>query len=113
MILFTTEHQDDKFKPITAELTVFAQRLGRELEQPVGAVVLGSDTSRLVEQLAAWKIDRIITVEDPKLGDYNPDGYVAALKEIIAKHGLGFIAAIASVIAAVAAVTTAVLVALD
>ncbi len=86
MILFTTEHQDDKFKPITAELTVFAQRLGRELEQPVGAVVLGSDTSRLVEQLAAWKIDRIITVEDPKLGDYNPDGYVAALKEIIAKQ---------------------------
>ncbi len=86
MILFITEHQDDKFSPITAELTVFAQRLGRDLEQPVAALVLGKDTARLAEQLADRKIDRIFTIEDEKLGDYTPDGYVAAIKQVIAKE---------------------------
>jgi electron transfer flavoprotein alpha subunit len=86
MILFITEHQDDKFNPITAELTVFAQRLGRELEQPVVALVLGASTAGLVAELGDRKIDRIITVEDERLGEYSSDGYVAAIKEVVAKE---------------------------
>ena len=86
MILFITEHQDDKFNPITAELIVFAQRLGRELEQPVVALVLGASTAGLVAELGDRKIDRIITVEDERLGEYSSDGYVAAIKEVVAKE---------------------------
>ena len=86
MILIVTEHQDSKFKPITSELIVFAQRLGRDLEQPVTAVVMGSGVGDLAAGLGDRKLDRIITIEDEKLADYNPDGYVAALRQLIEKE---------------------------
>ncbi len=86
MILIVTEHQDNKFKPITSELIVFAQRLGRDLEQPVTAVVMGSGVGDLAAGLGDRKLDRIITIEDEKLADYNPDGYVGALRQLIEKE---------------------------
>ena len=86
MILIVTEHQDSKFKPITSELIVFAQRLGRDLEQPVTAVVMGSGVGDLAAGLGDRKLDRLITIEDENLAEYNPDGYVAALRQLIEKE---------------------------
>lgn len=65
-----------------------------------------------------WRVD-ILPLTDIEFahglarGDFYRPRDWQRCKEIIAEHGIGFIAAIASVIAAVAAVTTAVLVALD
>ena len=83
MILIITEHEDNKFKPITNELTVFAQRLGRDLEKPVAAVVLGANVGALADELKDRQVDRIIQIEDDRLADYSPDGYVAALRQLI------------------------------
>ena len=83
MILVVTEHQGSKFKPITSELIVFGQRLGRELEQPVTAVIMGVGVGDLAAGLQDRKLDRILTIEDEKLADYNPDGYIAALRQVI------------------------------
>jgi electron transfer flavoprotein alpha subunit len=87
MILIVSEHKDGVFKPITAELVAFAQRLGRELERPVGAVVLGSDTAPLAEKLGQWKLDRVWTLEHEQLADYGPETYQAALGPLIEKEG--------------------------
>ena len=86
MIFVITEHQDNKFKPITNELMVFAQRLGRDLEKPVAAIVLGSDVSFLVAELKERKIDRVVTIEHKQLTEYNPETYVSSLKELILKE---------------------------
>jgi len=83
MILVIAEHKDDRAKPITDELLTFAQRAGRDFGQPVGIVVLGSNTSSLVDQLKDRRIDRIIAAEHPLLAEYNPDSYVRALKPIL------------------------------
>lgn len=83
MILVITEHQDNKFRPITNELIVFAQRLGQDMEKPVVAAVLGANVGTLADQLKDRKLDRVIQIEDDQLADYSPDGYVAAVRQLI------------------------------
>src|SRR5262249_34289469 len=86
MIFVITEHRDKKLKPITSELLAFAQRVGRDFSQPITAVVLGSDTAALVDELRAKKIDRVIACEHEQFAEYMPDPYVHALKGIIEKE---------------------------
>jgi electron transfer flavoprotein alpha subunit len=83
MILVVTEHRDNKFKPITSELLVFAQRVSRDFGQPVTAVVLGSGTGALVDELKSKKIERVVNVDDPQLAEYRPDAYVQTLASLI------------------------------
>jgi electron transfer flavoprotein alpha subunit len=82
MIFVIAEHRDNRLKPITSELLVFAQRAGRDFGQPVTAVLLGSGISALAEELKSKKIDRVITADDSNLAEYNPDVYVEVLKSI-------------------------------
>jgi electron transfer flavoprotein alpha subunit len=86
MILVITEHRDNKFKSITSELLVFAQRVGRDFGQPVAAVVLGSGTGPLVDELKSKKIDRVFNVDESQLADYRPDAYVETLRSLIEKE---------------------------
>ena len=86
MIFVIAEHRDSKLKPITSEMLVFAQRVGRDFGQPITMVILGTDTAGLADQLKGKKIDRVITVEHEQLANYNPDSYVEVLKELIQKE---------------------------
>src|SRR5262245_49198027 len=86
MIFVVAEHKDNKLKPITSELLVFAQRLGRDFGQPVTAVVLGSGIGALADELKTKKIDRVITADHESLADYSPDAYGEVLKDILGKE---------------------------
>jgi electron transfer flavoprotein alpha subunit len=86
MIFVIAEHKDNKLKPITSELLVFAQRLGRDFNHPVAAVILGSAISGLAGELKTKKIDRVIAAEDANLSEYNPDLYVEVLQSILEKE---------------------------
>ena len=86
MIFVIAEHRDNKLKPITSELLVFAQRLGRDFSQPVTAVVLGSGIAGIADELKTKKIDRVITADHAGLAEYNPDSYVEVLKSIFEKE---------------------------
>jgi electron transfer flavoprotein alpha subunit len=84
MILVVIEHTGSALKPSAGELLAFAGRLGQEFGLPTAAVVLGSGTTRVVEELQARKVDRILVVDDPALVEYAPEKYLHALKSIIA-----------------------------
>jgi electron transfer flavoprotein alpha subunit len=86
MILVVAEHKDNKLKPITGELLVFAQRLARDFNQPVGAVVLGSNVDSMAGEIKTRKIDRVITVGHDVMADYNPHSYISAMKSVIEKE---------------------------
>jgi len=86
MIFVISEHKDNKFKSITSELLVFAQRVGRDFRQPVTAVVLGSGTAVLADELKNKKIDRVVTADDAQLAEYSPDPYVQVLKALFEKE---------------------------
>src|SRR3989442_299700 len=83
MIFVVAEHKDNKLKPITFELLVFAQRLSRDFGQPITAVVLGSGSEPLADELKTKKVDRVVIAEHPDLAEYNPDSYLAVLKSIL------------------------------
>jgi electron transfer flavoprotein alpha subunit len=86
MIFVIAEHRDNKLKSITSELLAFAQRAGRDFGQPITAVVLGANTAAFSEELKGKKIDRVLTVEDSQLAEYNPDAYVEVLKALFEKE---------------------------
>src|SRR5436190_16518001 len=83
MIFVIAEHRDNRLKPITSELLVFAQRIGRDFGQPITAVLVGSGVSALADQLKGYKIDRVLVAEQEQIAEYQPDFYVEILKGII------------------------------
>ena len=86
MIFVVAEHKDNKLKPITSELLAFAQRVSRDFNQPITAIVLGSGTSAVVDELKVKKIDRVIVAEHGLLAEYNPDTHLETLKGIVEKE---------------------------
>jgi electron transfer flavoprotein alpha subunit len=64
------------------ETLAAAQQLGRELNQPVGAAVLGHGVEGLAD-LTSRLLDKAYLVEHPLLASYTPDAYAAALSQFI------------------------------
>ncbi len=83
MIYVIAEHKDNKPKPVTNELLVFAQRIGRELGQPITAVVLGHNVGALADELKSRKLDRVVTADHADLAEYSPEAYVSVLKSLL------------------------------
>src|SRR5262249_44386460 len=75
------------------ELLVFAQRAGKEFNQPVAAVVLGNNISAVADELKSKKIDRVFVADDANLAEYDPVSYVAVLKQILSFEKLFLIIA--------------------
>jgi electron transfer flavoprotein alpha subunit len=92
MILVVIEHTGSALKPSAGELLAFAGRVGQGFGLPVAAVVLGSGTSKVAEELRTRKVDRILVVDDPALGDYSPEKYLHALKTIVGSQNPSVVA---------------------
>jgi electron transfer flavoprotein alpha subunit len=81
-ILVFAEHRKGAFNKTSFEAIAAAQQLGATLGQPVAAVVLGTDAT-LAGEVAAYKLDKVVSVENPKLADYTPDGYADAMEKAV------------------------------
>ena len=81
-ILVFIEHRDGAFNKTSFEAVAAGQQLGAALGQPVSAVVLGTDAT-LAQELAGYKVDRVVSVESPKLSEYTPDGYADAMERAV------------------------------
>ena len=84
-ILAILEQRAGAWHRMSWETLAAAQQLGAELSQPVCAAVAGRDVSALAAELSAKQLDRVYAVEHELLANYTPDGYTAALEQLIAK----------------------------
>lgn len=82
-ILVFIENKGGVVNRSSIEAIAAGQSFGSQLQQPVSAVVLGSDVSGLAQEIAAYDIAKVICVNDPKLGEYTPDAYAGALEQIV------------------------------
>ncbi|MGA9994050.1 MAG: electron transfer flavoprotein subunit alpha/FixB family protein [Pyrinomonadaceae bacterium] len=82
-ILVFAEHRDGQFNKTSFEAIAAAQTLGRELQQEVTAVVLGSGMSTLAEEVAAYDVSRVVYANNEKLAEYTPDGYTDAMERVV------------------------------
>src|ERR671939_540451 len=82
-ILVFAEHRDGALNKTSFEAIAAAQSLGRELGQPITAVLLGSGADKLAQEIAAYDLERVVYAENEKLAQYTPDGYTDAMERVV------------------------------
>jgi electron transfer flavoprotein alpha subunit len=82
-ILVFVEHRDGVANKASLEGIAAGQTLGSQLQQPVTAVVLGSDSGELAQQIARYDLQKVINAKNAKLAQYTPDGYADAMERIV------------------------------
>jgi electron transfer flavoprotein alpha subunit len=82
-ILVFAEHRAGVVNKTSFEAIAAAQSLGRELQQELIAVVVGSGVSSLAQEIAAYELGKVVYAENEKLADYTPDGYTDAMERVV------------------------------
>jgi electron transfer flavoprotein alpha subunit len=83
-ILAILEQRAGAWHRMSWETLAAAQQLGTDLQQPVSAAVTGGEVGRLAAELAGKDLERVYAMEHELLKDYTPDGYAAALGQLVA-----------------------------
>ena len=88
MILVIAEQRDGKLNRASWEAMAAAQQLAGTAQQlasgsPIKVVVAGGNVAAVAQELATAAVVEVLTVEDPALASYTPDGFVQALKALI------------------------------
>jgi electron transfer flavoprotein alpha subunit len=82
-LLAILEQRHGVFQRMSWETLAAAQQLGRELDQPVSAAVIGDAVAELAADAARQQLDRVYALEHRLLDPYTPDAYVAALEGLL------------------------------
>jgi len=84
-ILLITEQRAGKWNKTSFETLAAAQQIASETDGKLAGVVIGKGVSALADELAVTKLDDVLLVEHDLLESYTPDGYTAALGQVIAQ----------------------------
>jgi len=84
-VLVILEQQGGQWHRMSWETLAAGQQLAAALGQPVEAAVVGKGITGLAAEAATKKLARVWAVEHDFLDAYTPDGYAAALEELIKK----------------------------
>jgi electron transfer flavoprotein alpha subunit len=90
-VLVFAEHQGGKLVRPTWEAIAAGQRLAEDAGGSVSAAILGDGVSALAAELAALELAEVLEVQSPLLGNYTPDGYALALRQVIEQRRPRFV----------------------
>ncbi len=76
------ETRDTTIKPVTFELLSVARELAAG--DLVTAVLVGHEVTNSAAEVGAHGADKILVVDDPRLAQYSPDGWAAAIARLAA-----------------------------
>jgi len=82
-ILVVTEQRQGKWNNTSFEALVAAQQIAAATSGTISVTVVGKGVASLGEELAGKNVAEVLLVEHDLLDDYTPDGYCAALKQVI------------------------------
>ena len=82
-ILVFVEHRNGVLNKTSLEAIAAAQSLGGQLQQPLSAVLLGSDVSALAQEIASYDLAKVLTATNARLAEYTPDGYADAMQQVV------------------------------
>lgn len=85
-ILIVVEQREGKLNRASWETVTAAQAIAGETGWRLEAAVAGSGIGAIAGEVAAKKLEKVYAVESPQLQRYTPDGFVYALKQLIAAH---------------------------
>ncbi len=81
MILVVAEQRGGRLNRASWEAVAAAQQTAGE--EAVAIAVPGSELGAVAGELAGAAVSEVITIEHPALASYTPDGYVAALAQVV------------------------------
>jgi electron transfer flavoprotein alpha subunit len=84
-ILVFIEHRKGVLNKTSLEAIAAGQSLAAQLQQPVSAILLGSDVSALAQEIVAYDLAKVLCANNAGLSEYTPDGYSAAMESVIRK----------------------------
>ena len=82
-ILVFIQHRSGVLNKTSLEAIAAAQSLSAHLQQPISAVLLGSDVSALAQEIAVYDLAKVIKANNDKLAEYTPDGYSDAMERVV------------------------------
>lgn len=82
-ILVFIEHRDGVLNKTSLEAVAAAQSFGSQLQQPITAIVLGSNVTNIAQEVAAYDVAKVLYAEHEKLDSYTPDAYTDAMEAVI------------------------------
>jgi electron transfer flavoprotein alpha subunit len=82
-ILAVLEQRAGVWNRMSFETLAAAQQLAKELNTTASAAVLGQGIAALAGELGSKQLDKVYAVDHDLLKDYTPDGYTAALRQLI------------------------------
>ena len=86
-ILAILEQRNGIWNRMAWETLAAAQQIGRDLNAPVSAAVIGEGVTGLAGEAAGRKLQTVWAVDHPLLKQYTPDAYTAALEALIRQAG--------------------------
>jgi len=81
-ILVFIEQRGGVFSRTSFEALAAAQQLAAATGGGVTAAVLGADPA-LAQEVAAYKVSKVVSAEHPSLADYTPDAYTDAFEQVV------------------------------
>lgn len=89
-ILVVAEQRDGALNRSTWEAVVGGQKLAKELGKEVAVLLLGKDIKNLADEVAGKGV-AVLVADHEKLADYTPDGYSAAIKQVVEKENPAYV----------------------
>ncbi len=80
------EHEGEEINPASFELLGKASELAGQLNEKVGAVLLGKDVKGLAKELIAYGADKVYIAEHELLENFLPVPYAKAVSELVEKY---------------------------
>ncbi len=82
-ILVVVEQREGKLNRVSWETLAGAQAIAEQTGWTLEAAVVGNGVADIAGEIAARKVAKVYNVESAALEPYTPDGFVAALKQLI------------------------------
>jgi len=82
-ILVIAELSQGKTGRATWEAVTAGQKLSEDLGKQLAVLVLGDGIDAAAQEIAAKDVAEVLTAQDAKLAEYTPDGYSAAIHQVV------------------------------
>jgi len=83
-IYVVLDHNQGKLRNASLEALAMGQQLATQTGKEVHAVLLGGDVSALAQHAAQFQLSSVISVQNERLAEYDPDYTTAALSQVLA-----------------------------
>jgi len=86
MVLVFCEQREAKLKKVAFEDLCVGYAIAEKRGGHLAAAIIGSGIKSLAAEVEKFGVNKVITVDDPSLQFYTPDGYAGALEKLCREH---------------------------